>query len=175
MRSAGLLRRATRPGFGVSCGAALRRELQPDLHLAARSPLQAGGRCRGCAVLPAVEVVSEPSPRVGAAGASEGRIEIALSSGHRVSAIGAFDVDALCRVVRRWADDPGSVLDADVAGVRGDRHAQGVPGACGASGAGAEGGSALWPSLHLPRASGRSCDIVRPVIRIRQWRNAKVL
>ena len=47
-----------------------------------------------------VEVVSEPSPRLEPAGASEGRIEIALSSGHRVSAIGAFDVDALCRVVR---------------------------------------------------------------------------
>ena len=29
-----------------------------------------------------------------------GRMEIALSNGHRVSAIGSFDVDALCRVVR---------------------------------------------------------------------------
>jgi len=46
-----------------------------------------------------VEVVPDaPSSELSAA--SEGRIEIALSSGHRVSAIGAFDVDALCRVVR---------------------------------------------------------------------------
>ncbi len=31
---------------------------------------------------------------------SDGRIEIALPSGHRVSASGSFDVDVLCRVVR---------------------------------------------------------------------------
>ena len=44
-----------------------------------------------------VEVVPEPaSPPA----ASDGRIEIALSNGHRVSAIGSFDADALCRVVR---------------------------------------------------------------------------
>ena len=46
-----------------------------------------------------VEVVPDAPPSEPSA-ASEGRIEIALSSGHRVSAIGAFDVDALCRVVR---------------------------------------------------------------------------
>ena len=47
-----------------------------------------------------VEVVPELSAPSEPTGASEGRIEIALSSGHRVSAIGSFDVDALCRVVR---------------------------------------------------------------------------
>ena len=47
-----------------------------------------------------VEVVPEPSAPLEPAGSSEGRIEIALSNGHRVSAIGSFDVDALCRVVR---------------------------------------------------------------------------
>ena len=46
-----------------------------------------------------VEVVPDAPPSEPSA-TSEGRIEIALSSGHRVSAIGAFDVDALCRVVR---------------------------------------------------------------------------
>ena len=47
-----------------------------------------------------VEVVPEPaSPRTSLA-ASDERIEIALSNGHRVSVIGSFDVDALCRVVR---------------------------------------------------------------------------
>ena len=46
-----------------------------------------------------VEVVPDtPSPEV--AGLSDGRIEIALSNGHRVSATGSFDADALCRVVR---------------------------------------------------------------------------
>ncbi len=39
-------------------------------------------------------VVAEP------ASASDGRIEIALPSGHRVSASRSFDVEALCRVVR---------------------------------------------------------------------------
>ena len=45
-----------------------------------------------------VEVVPDapPEPAV----ASDGRIEIALSNGHRVSATGSFDADALCRVVR---------------------------------------------------------------------------
>ena len=47
-----------------------------------------------------VEVVPEPSSPSEPAGSSDGRIEIALSNGHRVSAIGSFDVDALCRVVR---------------------------------------------------------------------------
>ena len=45
-----------------------------------------------------VEVVAEPPPEPTAA--SDGRIEIALPSGHRVSASGSFDVDVLCRVVR---------------------------------------------------------------------------
>ncbi len=45
-----------------------------------------------------VEVVPEPPSEP--VGAPDGRIEIALSNGHRVSASGAFDVDALCRVVR---------------------------------------------------------------------------
>ena len=46
-----------------------------------------------------VEVVPDP-PSPEPAAASEGRIEIALSNGHRVSATGSFDADALCRVVR---------------------------------------------------------------------------
>ncbi len=46
-----------------------------------------------------VEVVPDPLPPEPPA-ASGGRIEIALSNGHRVSASGSFDVDALCRVVR---------------------------------------------------------------------------
>ena len=46
-----------------------------------------------------VEVVPDAPPSQPAV-ASEGRIEIALSNGHRVSAVGSFDVDALCRVVR---------------------------------------------------------------------------
>ncbi len=45
-----------------------------------------------------VEVVAEPVSAPQAL--SDGRIEIALPSGHRVSASGSFDVDALCRVVR---------------------------------------------------------------------------
>ena len=45
-----------------------------------------------------VEVVAEPA--VAPHPASDGRIEIALASGHRVSASGSFDVDVLCRVVR---------------------------------------------------------------------------
>ena len=45
-----------------------------------------------------VEVVPDPLPEPPAA--SDGRIEIALSNGHRVTAFGSFDVDALCRVVR---------------------------------------------------------------------------
>ena len=52
-----------------------------------------------------VEVIPEPllSPPPAAPSASDGRIEIALRSGHRVSANGSFDVDALCRVVRALA------------------------------------------------------------------------
>ena len=47
-----------------------------------------------------VELVPEPVSPPAAPAASDGRIEIALPSGHRVSASGSFDVDALCRVVR---------------------------------------------------------------------------
>ena len=47
-----------------------------------------------------VEVVPEPPPPPDPAGPSDGRIEVALSNGHRVSAFGSFDADALCRVVR---------------------------------------------------------------------------
>ena len=46
-----------------------------------------------------VEVVPDP-PSSEPAATSDGRIEIALSNGHRVSATGSFDADALCRVVR---------------------------------------------------------------------------
>ncbi len=45
-----------------------------------------------------VEVVAAPpviEPK-----ASEAKIEILLSNGHRVSVSGAFDADALCRLVR---------------------------------------------------------------------------
>ncbi len=45
-----------------------------------------------------VEVVTEPASARHAV--SHGRMEIALRSGHRASASGSFDVDALCRVVR---------------------------------------------------------------------------
>ena len=45
-----------------------------------------------------VEVVAEPAAAPHPA--PDGRIEIALPSGHRVSASGSFDVEALCRVVR---------------------------------------------------------------------------
>ena len=45
-----------------------------------------------------VEVAPEPASAPQAS--SDGRIEIVLPSGHRVSASGSFDVDALCRVVR---------------------------------------------------------------------------
>ena len=45
-----------------------------------------------------VEVVAEPASAPHST--SNGRIEIALSNGHRVNAFGSFDVDALCRVVR---------------------------------------------------------------------------
>ena len=45
-----------------------------------------------------VEVVAEPL--LAPALSSDGRIEIALSNGHRVSAVGPFDVEALCHVVR---------------------------------------------------------------------------
>ena len=47
-----------------------------------------------------VEVVPEPASPPGPPAASDGRIEIVLPSGHRVSAFESFDVDALCRVVR---------------------------------------------------------------------------
>ena len=51
-----------------------------------------------------VEVIPEPlSSPPAAPSATGGRIEIALRSGHRVSASGSFDVDALCRVVRALA------------------------------------------------------------------------
>ena len=60
-----------------------------------------------------VEVVAEPpaldppvidapviNPPVLEAGASEPQIEIVLPSGHRISVSGAYDPDALCRLVR---------------------------------------------------------------------------
>lgn len=53
-----------------------------------------------------VEVVAEPllAPVL----SSDGRIEIALSNGHRVSAVGSFDVEALCHVVRAILLKPSS-------------------------------------------------------------------
>ncbi len=50
-----------------------------------------------------VEVVAAPpiiEPPVIEPKASEAKIEILLSNGHRVSVSGAFDPDALCRLVR---------------------------------------------------------------------------
>ena len=50
-----------------------------------------------------VEVVAAPpimEPPVIEPKASEAKIEILLSNGHRVSVSGAFDADALCRIVR---------------------------------------------------------------------------
>ena len=50
-----------------------------------------------------VEVVAAPpmiEPPVIEAKASEAKIEILLSNGHRVSVIGGYDADALCRLVR---------------------------------------------------------------------------
>ena len=47
-----------------------------------------------------VEVVPEPAaPRVKPA-ISDGKIEIQLSNGHSLSVTGAYDPDALCRLVR---------------------------------------------------------------------------
>ena len=45
-----------------------------------------------------VRVVPDPPSKPPAA--SEARIEVALSNGHRVSVIGSFDADTLCRAVR---------------------------------------------------------------------------
>ena len=84
--------------FGVAGRASLRRERQPDLHAAPRSPYKPAAD-DAPSFLP-VEVVPEPSPPPEPAGASDGRIEVALSNGHRVRAFGSFDADALCRVVR---------------------------------------------------------------------------
>ncbi len=50
-----------------------------------------------------VEVVAAPpiiEPPVIEPKASEAKIEIILSNGHRVSVIGGYDPDALCRLVR---------------------------------------------------------------------------
>ena len=107
-----------------------------------------------------VEVVPGPASPPGPPGppglptASDGRIEIALSSGHRVSAIGTFDVEALCRVVRaarRMIPVPSSTRVWLACGVTDMR--KGFPGPCGAGGAGAQGGSLFRSSLHLPGTS----------------------
>lgn len=67
----------------------------PDLHVAPRSPLQAGGGWRWRAVLPAVEVVQASSLRSELPEASDGWIEIVN---------GSIDADALWRVVRVLAN-----------------------------------------------------------------------
>ena len=54
----------------------------------------------GAGVLSFLPVEVAPEPASASHATSGGRIEIALPSGHRVSASGSFDVDALCRVVR---------------------------------------------------------------------------
>ena len=52
-----------------------------------------------CSFLP-VEVIADPPRPVPDAAAPEGRIEITLSNGHRVSIIGSFDPDDLSRLIR---------------------------------------------------------------------------
>ena len=52
-----------------------------------------------CPFLP-VEVIAEPSRPIPDVAASEAKIEITLSNGHRVSISGAFDPDALSRLLR---------------------------------------------------------------------------
>ena len=52
-----------------------------------------------CCFLP-VEVIGEVPRPVPDAAAPEGKIEITLSNGHRVSVSGAFDPDALSRLIR---------------------------------------------------------------------------
>jgi len=47
-----------------------------------------------------VEVIAEPPRPTPDAAASEAKIEITLSNGHRVSISGAFDPDALSRLIR---------------------------------------------------------------------------
>ncbi len=48
----------------------------------------------------AVEVIPEPATRDVVPHVSSGKIEIVLSNGHRLSVSGAFDPDALSRLVR---------------------------------------------------------------------------
>ena len=52
-----------------------------------------------CSFLP-VEVIAGPPPPAPDAAAPDGKIEITLSNGHRVSISGAFDPDALSRLIR---------------------------------------------------------------------------
>ncbi len=52
------------------------------------------------------------------------RVEITLPSGHRINLSGAYDPDALCRLVRGWVDDPDS-------GIRGPADALGRTGRTG--------------------------------------------
>jgi transposase len=47
-----------------------------------------------------VKVIAEASRPVRDAAASDGKIEISMSSGHRVSISGSFDADALSRLLR---------------------------------------------------------------------------
>ena len=52
-----------------------------------------------CPFLP-IEVVAEPPRPASDMAAPEGKIEITLSNGHRVSISGSFDPDALSRLLR---------------------------------------------------------------------------
>ena len=63
-----------------------------------RDPRFARGE-EGCPFLP-VEVISEPPRPAPDAATSESKIEISLSNGHRVCISGAFDPDAVSRVLR---------------------------------------------------------------------------
>lgn len=47
-----------------------------------------------------VEVLAEPTPPISNVAALDGKIEVTLANGHRVSISGAFDPDAVSRLVR---------------------------------------------------------------------------
>lgn len=64
-----------------------------------RDPRFAFAAEESCRFLP-VDVVTEAASPVPALASSHGSIEITLANGHRVSVSGAFDPDAVCRLVR---------------------------------------------------------------------------
>ena len=102
MRSAGSWGRPGRRAFSVS-QVGRRYDVNANLIFKwRRDPrYRPAGDGEGAPSFLPVEVVPEPLlPPSAAPATSDGRIEIVLVGGHRVSASGSFDVDALCRVVR---------------------------------------------------------------------------